>query len=87
MRDDFEELVRSPQQMGHVFRRQRERLKINQTTLGEISGLRQATISHVETGRAGTKIETICTLLAAMDLELFVRPRTKGSAKDIEDIF
>ncbi|MGK6319019.1 helix-turn-helix domain-containing protein [Sphingomonas sp. DT-204] len=55
--------------------------------LADKAGLRQATISQIESGHGATRIETICTLLGALDLELTISPRSKSSSKDIEDIF
>lgn len=36
--------------------------------------MRQATISQIETGQGATRIETLCAVLAALDLELNVAP-------------
>jgi len=55
--------------------------------LGEKTGLRQETISWIETGIPATKLETILTVLAALDPEFQSVPRSKGDAAAIEDIF
>jgi HTH-type transcriptional regulator / antitoxin HipB len=34
-------------------------------------------VSAAEMGRPGTHLATLCDLLAALDLELIVRPRSK----------
>ncbi|MYF89573.1 MAG: transcriptional regulator, partial [Boseongicola sp. SB0676_bin_33] len=47
----------------------------------------QETISLIETGNPAAKMKTILAVLAALDLEFRIGSRTKGSAKDIEDIF
>lgn len=80
-------IARTPKQIGDAIRRQRRKLGLNQSELGEKTQLRQATISAVENGEAGTQLRTLCDVLAALDLELVIRPRTKGSAEAIEDIF
>lgn len=60
---------------------------MSQTKLGEITGLRQETISLIESGNPATKLETLLTVLAALDLEFRIEPRSKGNATAIEDIF
>jgi HTH-type transcriptional regulator/antitoxin HipB len=49
--------------------------------------LRQATISALENSATNARLGTLFDTLAALNLELVVRPRTKGSTKDIEGIF
>lgn len=82
----MQQIARTPQQIGSALRRQRRRLGINQTTLGEKTQLRQATISAVEAGEAGMQLRTLCAVMAALDLEFVIR-RTKGAAEEIEEIF
>lgn len=81
------QLARTPKQIGAVLRRQRELAGLSQGEIGSRVGLRQATISQIENGYGATKIATICDLLAALDLELNIAPRSKGSASDMEAIF
>lgn len=59
---------------------------MSQEQLAAKIGLRQMTISEIETsGKA--RIDTLMRTLAALDLELVVRARTKSSSDDIEAIF
>lgn len=81
------DLARTPKQLGTLVRRARKRLGWNQAQLAEATGLRQATISQVETGSPLARFETILRVLAALDLELRIAPRAKGEPADIEDIF
>jgi HTH-type transcriptional regulator/antitoxin HipB len=81
------QLVRTPQQLGDALRRQRRVKGLNQTSTAEHAGLRQELISKIETGSPGTRIDSIFALLAALDLEFVVQPRSRLSAQDIEDIF
>jgi HTH-type transcriptional regulator/antitoxin HipB len=81
------QLARTPKQIGAILRRQRGLAKLSQTELAERAGLRQELVSKIESGKPGTRIETICDLFAALELDLLVAPRSKSSAKDIEDIF
>jgi HTH-type transcriptional regulator / antitoxin HipB len=83
----MEQIARDPRQIGAALRRQRKRLGVSQDRLGKKIGLRQATISSLESGDAGTKLGTLLDALSALDLELVIRTRTKGRQTDIEDIF
>ncbi len=81
------ELARSPNQIGNLIRRARKQRRWSQTQLGEKAGLRQETISLIEAGNPATKLDTILSVLAALDLEFRVTPRSKGQSSAIEDIF
>ncbi len=81
------DLARTPKQIGNIVQRARKKRDWNQTQLGEKAGLRQETISLIETGNPAAKLETILAVLAVLDLEFRVSQRSKGQAADIEDIF
>jgi HTH-type transcriptional regulator/antitoxin HipB len=81
------DLARTPKQIGNLVQRARKQRGWTQTQLGDKAGLRQETISLIETGNPAAKLQTILAVLAALDLELRIVPRSKGSAADIEDIF
>jgi HTH-type transcriptional regulator/antitoxin HipB len=81
------DLARNPKQIGNLIRRTRKQRGWSQTRLGEKAGLRQETISLIETGNPATKLDTIFAVLAALDLEFQIGPRSKGQAATIEDIF
>jgi HTH-type transcriptional regulator / antitoxin HipB len=72
------DLARDPKQLGNLIRRGRKRQAVSQKNLGDKAGLRQETISLIENGNRATKIETILAVLAALDLELRIAPRSKG---------
>lgn len=80
------DLARTPGQLGNLLRRARKGLGLSQAALGDKAGLRQETISLIETGNAATRLETLLAVLAALDLELRIGPRSR-SIRDIEDIF
>lgn len=81
------DLARDPRQIGNLIRRMRKKQGLSQTQLGERAGLRQETISLIETGNPSTTMETILNVLGALDLEFRIVPRSKGRAADIEEIF
>ncbi|KRQ96379.1 MULTISPECIES: helix-turn-helix domain-containing protein [Bradyrhizobium] len=80
-------LARTPNQIGNLIRRTRKKRGLSQSQVGARAGLRQETISLIETGNPAAKLETILAVLAALDLEFRIVPRTKGTAADLEDIF
>ena len=77
--------ARTPQQIGSALRAARRAKGLTQSELSSLSGQRQELISRIESGSQGTSISAICALLAALDLEFKIRPRSR--APDIEDIF
>jgi HTH-type transcriptional regulator/antitoxin HipB len=82
----METIARTPLQLGSLIRGRRRKLGLSQEQLAAKVGIRQRTVSDIETS-AAVRLETMLRVLAALDLELVVRGRTKGSAKDIEAIF
>lgn len=80
-------VARTPKQIGNIIARARKSLNWTQTDLAERAGLRQGTISGIETGDKPAKMDSILAVLAALDLEFTIAPRSKGDASDIEDIF
>ncbi len=83
----IKDLARDPRQIGNLVRRARKREGLSQAELGDKAGLRQETISLIETGHPAAKLQTILSVLAALDLELRIVPRSKAGAADIEEIF
>jgi len=81
------QIARSEKQLGAILRRQRKQAGMTQTQLGEKIHMRQATISKLEDGAPATQLRILIAALAALDLELVVRPRTTGGATEIEELF
>lgn len=80
-------IARTPRQAGAAIRRVRRQQNITQADLGAKTHVRQATISKLEAGEPNTQLRILLDALAALDLELVIRPRTSASATDIEDLF
>lgn len=78
-------LARTPKDIGHALRAARKHRQWSQQTLAARSGVWQETISKIENGSPGTRMETICDLLAALDLELQVNERTTGNTDFLEN--
>jgi HTH-type transcriptional regulator/antitoxin HipB len=83
----MEQIARTPKQIGDALRRQRRLKRLTQTDLAHKIKLRQGTISTVESGEPGTQLRTLLEIMAALDLECVIRPRTKAVPSEIEDIF
>ena len=81
-----DQIARTPKQVGDALRRRRRALGLTQRDLAGKSQLRQATVSAVEAGESGT-LRTLFDVLTALDMEVVVRPRTKASTDNIEDLF
>ncbi|MCR5879665.1 helix-turn-helix domain-containing protein [Phenylobacterium sp. J367] len=79
--------ARSAKQLGHVVQQVRQGRKLTQTELGRLAGQRQEMISKIETGHSGMKVATLFDVLAALDLEVTIVPRSKSSADEVGDIF
>lgn len=82
----METIARTPLQLGNCIRERRRELGLTQEKLAAKGGIRQRTISDVETS-AGVRVDTVFRTLAALDLELVIRPPTKSSPWDIESLF
>ncbi|UHC19923.1 helix-turn-helix domain-containing protein (plasmid) [Methylobacterium currus] len=82
-----EQIARTEKQLGAILRRARKQAGLTQTSLGDRIHLRQATISRLEAGEPAVQLHTLMEALSALDLELVVRPRSQGSAAEIEDLF
>ena len=67
--------IKTPQQLGSVLQGYRKERGLTQKAVGDKVGLAQKAVSKIELapGRAGVSL--IFKLLAALDLELVVRPR------------
>lgn len=83
----MEIIARSTSQLGDAIRRSRRLQRLTQNDLGAKMHVRQATISKLEGGEPGTQLKVLIEALAALELEVVIRPRTKDEAQDLEDLF
>lgn len=81
------DLARTPKQIGAIIQRARKMRNWTQNDLAERAGLRQATISVIETGDRPAKLDSLLAVLAALDLEFRIDQRSKGQSRDIEELF
>ncbi len=80
-------LVRTSKNLGHAIREARKAKSLTQKELAVMSGVWQETISKIENGNSGAKLETVFDLIAALGLEVTVTERSKGTSDGLEDIF
>ncbi len=78
----MEELVVSPETLGRVIKRQRKNIGLTQHEAGKIFKLNQTTVSNIENGTPGTRLETLFRLLAALDLEIVIRAKSKDELEN-----
>lgn len=78
---------RSPKQFGELVRQARKKRNMSQSDLADKIGVRQGTISMIESGNSATKLSTMLDILTAFDLDISVTQRTRANVSDIEDIF
>ena len=70
-----------------ALKRIRRQKGLSQSALGDRMHARQATVSKLESGEPATQLRVLMDALAALDLEIVIRPRTTASQAEIEDIF
>ena len=75
-------LIRSPRALGNMIQRERKQRRWSQTELGERTGMRQSAISMIEKGQAALKLDTLLTIVAALDLDIQIGPRARGSIEE-----
>ena len=82
-----DQIARNEKQLGAILRRARKLAGLTQGRMGARICLRQATVSRLEAGEPAVQLRTLMQALAALNLELVVRSRSRSSAADIEDLF
>ncbi len=82
-----DQIARNEKLLGAILRRARKQAGLTQATLGERIQMRQGTVSRLEAGAPAMQLRTLMAVLSALGLELVVRPRSKGSTTEIEDLF
>lgn len=79
-------VARSAKQLGLVLRQRRSARGLTQTQLADLVGTGQKTISKIENGNPATRMDTLFSILAALDLEADIKPRTNGGYDDLIDL-
>lgn len=82
----MQQIVRIPSQLGAVIQSHRLGKGLTQADLAKRSGTQQKTISAIENGSEGTKLDTLLSVIAILDLDLQIVSRRQGDIS-IEDVF
>ena len=80
------QVVRLPRQLGAIIHCERLRQGMTQTELSSLAGTQQKTISAIENGSAGTKLDTLLSVIARLDLDIQIVSRQRDG-KSIEEVF
>lgn len=80
------QIVRLPSQLGSIIQSERLRQGLTQSELAGRTGSQQKTISAIENGSEGTKLDTLLSVIASLGLDMQIVPRQRDS-KSIEDVF
>jgi len=80
------QLIRTPKQLGAAIHNARVRRGLTQQALADLVGTGQKTVSRVENGHDGTRLDTLFAIIAALDMDLQFGPRSKAG-RDISEIF
>ena len=80
------QVVRLPRQLGAIIQSERLRQGMTQQQLASLICNQQKTISAIENGSQGTKLDTLLRVIATLDLDIQIVPR-RTEGKSIEDVF
>ncbi|HZP66985.1 MAG TPA: helix-turn-helix domain-containing protein [Rudaea sp.] len=67
--------ARTPEQLGTILKSCRTLRRMSQEAAGSRVGIKQTTVSAIETSAASTRVETLYKLLSALELELVIRDK------------
>lgn len=77
----MEYVIRTPAQLGPILKSRRQQRGLTQSSAASTVGLKQTTVSAVESDASRSSVETLYKLLSALDLELVLRDKHAKSAK------
>ena len=80
------QLARSAKQLGAHIRNARTARNLSQQDLAKLVGTGQKTISRIENGHDGAKLETVFSIISALGLDILLAERRKGNFS-IGDVF
>lgn len=73
-------LISTPEQLASAVKGRRKTLRVTQAAAAARVGLLPKTVSALESKPEKSSLESLFKLLAALDLELVVRPKDKAAA-------
>ncbi|VAW71252.1 hypothetical protein MNBD_GAMMA12-3906 [hydrothermal vent metagenome] len=69
--------------LGQVLARYRKDQGLSQTQVADMFRMTQPTLSQLERGATGIKLETLFKVLSALELEVNILPRKHESEKEL----
>ncbi|PKK89785.1 MAG: transcriptional regulator [Candidatus Wallbacteria bacterium HGW-Wallbacteria-1] len=77
------QIATSPKILGQLLKSARVERGLTQHEAGKLVGLTQAMVSRIETAETNASVDTLFRLLAALGMELVLRPReiSQGTGK------
>lgn len=79
------QVIRSSKILGASLARARKTKGLTQDQLASKANTRQATISDLENGKGGTRVDIVLAILAILDLDIKLQERTDHQT-DISDL-
>lgn len=79
------QVIRSSKILGASLARARKTKGLTQDQLASKANTRQATISNLENGKGGTRVDIVLAILAILDLDIKLQERTDHQT-DISDL-
>jgi HTH-type transcriptional regulator / antitoxin HipB len=70
-------LIHSPKELALFVINQRKKLKLSQSDVGNLVGLKQKTISAFENKPESTKLVTLFHILSAVNLDIRISPKNE----------
>lgn len=71
--------------LGVILKSARKNKELTQAEAGKVVGVDQTTLSNIERGESNLHIETLFRILAALDMEMIVRPRKRSNNQNEGD--
>lgn len=81
----MEQLIYSAKSLGSALKRRRKEKKLTQREVGKDFNIDQTTVSSIEQGAKGTRLETLFRILAALELEIVIKPKKIINLKNKEN--
>ena len=69
--------ITSSETLGKVLRMYRKQQNLTQAEAGKKFNMTQKTVSHIESGKQGIRLETLFNIMTALGLEMVLQPRVK----------
>ena len=69
--------ITSVETLGRVLRKHRLQQHLTQTQAGAAFNLSQKTVSNIEAGKPGVRLETLFNMLSTLELEMRLEPRVR----------